>query len=236
VADPAPRSYNARLLEGLWREMGGQLGGRVREGAAPLDRPPSFEWDSPTLPEVVRDINKFSNNVMAQQLFLTLPMAASPAGPVGGGALSSPAASGTPVTPDIAKAWMRQWLESRLGSDASTIVLDHGGGLSRDVRLHAAVLARLLQQAWGSAVMPELLASLPVSGLDGTLRRAQVPAGRAHLKTGSLRDVAGVAGYLLSNGGRRYVLVAIVHHPQAQAARPALDAFVRWALSDAPNR
>jgi D-alanyl-D-alanine carboxypeptidase/D-alanyl-D-alanine-endopeptidase (penicillin-binding protein 4) len=84
--------------------------------------------------------------------------------------------------------------------------------------------------------MPELMASLPVSGLDGTLRRAKVTPGRAHLKTGSLRDVAGVAGYVLSDSGRRYVLVALVNHANAQAARPALEALIQWALRDAPAR
>jgi D-alanyl-D-alanine carboxypeptidase/D-alanyl-D-alanine-endopeptidase (penicillin-binding protein 4) len=76
------------------------------------------------------------------------------------------------------------------------------------------------------------MASLPVSGTDGTLRRSRASAGRAHLKTGSLRDAAGVAGYVLSDSGRRYVVVALVNHAQAQAARPALDAIVQWAIRD----
>ena len=84
--------------------------------------------------------------------------------------------------------------------------------------------------------MSELMSSLPVSGLDGTLRRSRVGDGRAHLKTGSLRDVAGVAGYVLSDSGRRYVLVAIVNHANAQAARPALEALVRWARADGAVR
>ena len=110
--------------------------------------------------------------------------------------------------------------------------IDNGAGLSRDGRLSASALARLLQQAWGSPVMPELMASLPVSGLDGTLRRARITPGRAHLKTGSLRDVAGVAGYVLSDDGRRYVLVAVINHPNANAARPALEALVQWTAGD----
>ena len=84
--------------------------------------------------------------------------------------------------------------------------------------------------------MSELMSSLPVSGTDGTLKRSTATVGRAHLKTGSLRDVAGVAGYVLSNTGRRYVLVAIVNHAQAAAARPALDALVQWTIRDAPAR
>jgi D-alanyl-D-alanine carboxypeptidase/D-alanyl-D-alanine-endopeptidase (penicillin-binding protein 4) len=82
--------------------------------------------------------------------------------------------------------------------------------------------------------MSELMSSLPISGLDGTLRRSRATPGRAHLKTGSLRDVAAVAGYVLSNSGRRYVVVAIIHHANANAARLALDAVVQWAMRDAP--
>jgi len=81
--------------------------------------------------------------------------------------------------------------------------------------------------------MPELMSSLPVSGLEGTMRHAKGAPGRAHLKSGSLRDVAGIAGYVLSAGGRRFVVVAIVNHPNANAARPALDALVQWVGSDA---
>ena len=80
--------------------------------------------------------------------------------------------------------------------------------------------------------MPELMASLPVGGVDGTLRRARMQTGRAHLKTGSLRDVAGIAGYVLSASGRRYVVVAVINHPNANAARPALEALTQWATGD----
>jgi D-alanyl-D-alanine carboxypeptidase/D-alanyl-D-alanine-endopeptidase (penicillin-binding protein 4) len=79
--------------------------------------------------------------------------------------------------------------------------------------------------------MPELVSSLPVSGLDGTLRRAG-NAGMAHLKTGSLRDVSGAAGYVHGASGRRYVVVAVANHPNAAGVRPALDALVDWAARD----
>jgi D-alanyl-D-alanine carboxypeptidase/D-alanyl-D-alanine-endopeptidase (penicillin-binding protein 4) len=98
------------------------------------------------------------------------------------------------------------------------------------------LLVRLLQLAWSSPTMPELLNSLPINGLDGTMRRSRATPGRAHLKTGSLRDVVGLAGYVLSDSGRRYVLVAIVNHPNANATRPALDALVQWSLRDAASR
>jgi D-alanyl-D-alanine carboxypeptidase/D-alanyl-D-alanine-endopeptidase (penicillin-binding protein 4) len=83
--------------------------------------------------------------------------------------------------------------------------------------------------------MPELMSSLPISGTDGTLKRSAATPGRAHLKTGSLRDVAAVAGYVLSNSGKRYVLVAIVNHENAGAARAAFDALMQWTIRDAAS-
>jgi D-alanyl-D-alanine carboxypeptidase/D-alanyl-D-alanine-endopeptidase (penicillin-binding protein 4) len=81
--------------------------------------------------------------------------------------------------------------------------------------------------------MPELVSSLPVIGVDGTMQRTKTLLGRAHLKSGSLRDVFGFAGYVHSASGRRYVIVAIVNHPNAGAARPALEALVQWTAGDA---
>jgi serine-type D-Ala-D-Ala carboxypeptidase/endopeptidase (penicillin-binding protein 4) len=219
VADAQPATYNARLLAALWQEMGGRLTGSVREGLAPTDAKPSFEQRSPPLAEVVRDINKFSNNVMAQQLFYTLDLVRHPA---------------QPATAGGARDALRRWLVDKLGELPQELVIDNGSGLSRETRITAQLLARLLTLAFDSPVMPELMASLPIIGIDGTLRRARATAGRAHLKTGSLRDVAALAGYVISDSGRRYVLVAMLQHPNANAARPALDALVQWVMRDAP--
>jgi serine-type D-Ala-D-Ala carboxypeptidase/endopeptidase (penicillin-binding protein 4) len=270
-ADPA--SYNARLLEQLWREMGGRLGGTVRAGVVMPGVKPVLELSSPPLAELVRDINKFSNNVMAEQVFLTLGTlagqtvapSAGAAGAAGGiagpapgststGAATAPApvpgtppsgmpaepavgAAPRPTTQELAREALRRWVRERWGEAAlRELVVDNGSGLSREARLSADLLAQVLASAYAGPVMSELMSSLPVSGLDGTLRRSAASPGRAHLKTGSLRDVAGVAGYVLSHSGRRYVVVALLNHENANAGRPALDALVQWAIDDAPGR
>ncbi|HEX6707521.1 MAG TPA: D-alanyl-D-alanine carboxypeptidase/D-alanyl-D-alanine-endopeptidase [Albitalea sp.] len=214
VAYVDPKSYNERLLAGLWREMGGTLSGVVREGVAPAG-PASFTLTSPALAELVRDINKFSNNVMAQQLFLTLGHVMRGSG-----------------TREGARQVVQDWLATRFGATAQGTVLDNGSGLSRESRTTAALLAQLLQSAWAGPAMPELASSLPVIGVDGTMQRTKTQLGRAHLKSGSLRDVAGIAGYVLSARGKRYVLVAVINHPNANAARPALEALVQWTAGD----
>ena len=215
VAYPDAKRYNERAIAGLWQEIGGRLSGSVHDGVAPATAP-AFGFGSPTLLEVVRDINKYSNNVMAQQLFLTLALNQRGSG-----------------TPDAARELLRQWALERFGAAASAgLVIENGSGLSREGRVSAHLLARLLQAAWASPLMPELMSSLPVSGVDGTLKKSRATLARAHLKTGSLRGVAGMAGYVLATSGRRYVVVAIANHPNADAARPALDALVQWAASD----
>ncbi len=72
VALPEPERFAAKAIEGMWRALGGQLTGTVRDGQVPPGLKPAWENQSPALAEVVRDINKYSNNVMTQQLLLTL--------------------------------------------------------------------------------------------------------------------------------------------------------------------
>jgi serine-type D-Ala-D-Ala carboxypeptidase/endopeptidase (penicillin-binding protein 4) len=211
-----PRSYAGRAIAGMWQHIGGSLRGQVRDGQVPVGLVPAFELQSPPLAEIVRDINKYSNNVMAQQLFLTLALVQK-----------------SPATVESARQVLGQWWRERMGPEQPPM-FDNGSGLSREERITAQQLARLLQLAWSSPLMPELMASLPLSGVDGTLRRGRVKAGLglAHLKTGSLRDSMGVAGYVDGASGKRYVLVAIINHPQAASARPAIDALIDWAARD----
>ena len=218
VAYTDPDSFNGRAVQGLWQQLGGQLGGRVREGTAPASAP-VFEFASPPLAEVIREINKFSNNVMAQQVFLTLSLPPAPA--------SLPRA-----TVDGSREVLRRWWSARISAN-DLPVFDNGSGLSRDGRISAQGLSHLLQTAYRSPLMPELMASLPITGVDGTQKRSQASTlGRAHLKTGSLKDVNALAGYVHGASGKRYVLVALVNHANANAARPALNALVDWAVND----
>jgi len=228
VAFPDPDSYAARAIEGMWRNVGGELAGTVRDGPLPAGiGAPTFEMGSPTLAEVIRDINKYSNNVMAQQVFLSLSMAS---GDSNGNTVTSLNAG--PASFEASREVVRRWWRQRFG-DTQAPMIDNGSGLSRDARVSAQTLAQLLQAAYQSPQMPELMASLPIAGIDGTMRRNRSDAvGSAHLKTGSLRDVVAMAGYVQARSGRRYVLVAMTNHPNAGAIRPALDALLDWVIRD----
>ena len=208
IAYADPDKFAARAVHGIWLQLGGQLSGQVREGVVPSGLKPLLQAESPSLGEVVRDINKFSNNVMAEQLFLTM-------------ALQQRA----PATPTAAVELVQTWWRERVG--AAPLLLDKGSGLSREARISAQAMAQMLAWAWRQRFMPELIASLPLTGVDGTMKRSKSSA-NAHLKTGSLRDTMGIAGYVDGQNGQRFVLVAMVNHANAQQARPVMDALIDW--------
>jgi D-alanyl-D-alanine carboxypeptidase/D-alanyl-D-alanine-endopeptidase (penicillin-binding protein 4) len=224
LAWPNDAAYGPRVVEALWRELGGKLRGQAVErneapDAAAATVSAAFEFASLPLHEVVRNINKFSNNLMARQLFLTLGLNR------GEGSI------------ERAREAVASTAKARAACNADELVLDNGSGLSRTERTSAACLARLLQAAWAGPVMPELLASMPVVGVDGTTAKRTADGvgsalARAHIKTGSLKDVAAIGGVVLADSGRRYVVVALINHPNANAARSALDAMLRWSAED----
>jgi D-alanyl-D-alanine carboxypeptidase/D-alanyl-D-alanine-endopeptidase (penicillin-binding protein 4) len=220
VALYSPEEYVGAMIRQLWAEMGGKWEdgngrkGIVREGVASPAAKLIYTHESEPLSDVVRDINKFSNNVMARQVFLTL--GAEAAGPPAEAAASARA--------------VRQWLTLK-NIAAPELVLENGSGLSRVERISAASLAALLQSAWASPVMAEFMSSLPLVAVDGTMRKRLLGeriAGSAHIKTGLLQDARAIAGYVLDRKGKRHAVVMIVNHPNAPQADAAMDALLAW--------
>jgi D-alanyl-D-alanine carboxypeptidase/D-alanyl-D-alanine-endopeptidase (penicillin-binding protein 4) len=209
-----PVRYVGAVFRALWSQLGGRFSGTVAEGTVAAGSRELAAWTSEPLSQQIREINKQSNNAMARNLMLS--MTAQRAGP--------------PSTAAAASARVIEWMSSA-GLDPSAVVLQNGSGLSREERMPAATLAALLQRAWRQPTMPEFIASLPLAGVDGTMARrfAGSPLqGSAHLKTGSLAGVASIAGYVTARSGRRMVVVCMVNHPNAQAARAAFDRLLTW--------
>jgi D-alanyl-D-alanine carboxypeptidase/D-alanyl-D-alanine-endopeptidase (penicillin-binding protein 4) len=217
--------HSARLFASTWQALGGQLDGVVREGPWPAGLPTWATWASPPLHEVVRDINKFSNNVMARQLFLTLASE-------GAASTDSLSAARTLAAQHVLQRTRQP--DGHSPCEGEHLVLDNGAGLSRTEGASARCMGRWLQALWQSPQMPEWLASLPIAGLDGTARRMTGAIGQAHLKTGSLDDVVSLAGVVDTAQGQRYLVVAVVNDPKAEKARPALQALLQWISQDTP--
>lgn len=206
--------YAFYTFKKLWRELGGKFNGRLSIAELPVGATKILEQGSDPLGYVIRDINKWSNNLMARQLLLTM------------GAEKN----GVPATEAKGAEVIATWLaQKNLRFDE--LVVENGSGLSRIERISAQHLGHLLASAYHSAVMPELLASLPILSQDGTvkkrLNKSQVSS-RAHLKTGSLDGVSAIAGYVLDSQNKRHVLVMLVNDKKAGASKNVQDALIEW--------
>jgi len=204
------------LFDSMWHDSGGSFDGSWRNVVVEEDAEPLLSFSSRPLTEMIARINKHSNNVMARQLLYTL------------GAESN----GAPGTEDSGKAVISRWLSDN-GLASTEIAIENGAGLSRMTRTTARDMAKMLQFAWRQPYMPEYLASMSLSGLDGTLRKRfgnTGLVGKAHLKTGSLDHVTAIAGYLQSRSGRRFAVVAMqsfedIHRGPGEEVQEAL---LRW--------
>jgi serine-type D-Ala-D-Ala carboxypeptidase/endopeptidase (penicillin-binding protein 4) len=208
--------YIYGVFKSLWQEMDGSIGGSYRNTALTLpDRPFYLELSKP-LSNIVTFINKFSNNVMARQLFLTI------------GQIKK----GAPGNKLSASHAIKDWLET-IGINAPELVLDNGSGLSRNTRISARTMGKILEYAYHSPLQPEFLSSLPIAGLDGTMQKrlnGKIPEGKIRIKTGLLRDVRSMAGYVYSKNNRRYAIVSLQNHPGIQYSSGTIiqDELLKW--------
>ncbi|MEZ5500262.1 MAG: D-alanyl-D-alanine carboxypeptidase/D-alanyl-D-alanine-endopeptidase, partial [Steroidobacteraceae bacterium] len=208
-------AYFGGVFRALWEREGGRWSGRVRSAATPPAAALLASLESAPLAALIRDSNKFSNNVMTRQIYLTI------------GATRF----GAPGDTDKAERATRQFLASR-GLAMSELRIENGSGLSPRERISADSLAALLRDAYYSKVMPELMTSLPIAGVDGTMRTRRVAAGSAHIKTGMLTGVRAIAGYVLARSGHRYAVVAIINHRNAGSAQRVHDALLDWVYDN----
>lgn len=210
----AQPDHAAHIFQQMWTELGGQMNGPISSGVVPPDAVVLAAHESRPLSDMIRTINKLSNNVMARMVLLAL-------GEAYGTGPATPASGAQAVTRVLADE----------GLVFPELVLENGSGLSRHEAISASSLASMLNTAWASPRMPEFLSSMAIAGEDGTVRRrlqSNGARGRAHLKTGTLRDASALAGYVQGVSGRRYILVSMVNDSQAHNAKTFNDRLVAW--------
>lgn len=210
-------SYAHGLFEIYWKQLGGESRGRMRTGVLPPQPKRALvEHPSRSLGEMIRLINKFSNNVMTRQLELTL----------------GSERFGAPATIDKGQRAILEVLNEQ-GIDTTGLVIANSAGLSRDSRISAHQLARLLEVAWASPFMPEFISSLALVGMDGTMRsrlKGTSGSGRMHVKTGRLDHVSAIAGYVTAQSGRRLFVVLLLNTRNAHLGPGNLlqNAVLTW--------
>lgn len=204
------------LFRSLWSESGGRFDGSWKNVVAAEDVEPLLSFESLPLFEMIARVNKHSNNVMARQVLYTL----------------SAELLGPPGTESGGREVIAKWLADN-GLHPTELALENGAGLSRESRITAADMAALLRFAWKQPYMPEYLASMSLTGLDGTLSRRFKDSelvGKAHLKTGSLDHVTAIAGFVQARSGRRFTMVVMQNHEDIHRGpgEEVQEALLRW--------
>jgi D-alanyl-D-alanine carboxypeptidase/D-alanyl-D-alanine-endopeptidase (penicillin-binding protein 4) len=216
IMDAAQYAYGTFVT--LWRQQGGQFRGAMLRAPVPPAARLLLTHESEPLSEIVRVTNKYSSNMMARSLVLAI----------------AAEMNGTPATTAAGERTILDWLNTR-GLVLPELVLGNGSGLSREARISADSMAKILIGARQSRFAPEFLTSLSLGGLDGTLQKrfqGLDDPSRVRMKTGTLRDVSCVAGYVTGKTGRVYAVVVFVNHAGAQngIGETIQSTLIDWVL------
>ena len=199
-----------------------------RSESVPLAARLLLQFEGIKLADDVLDINKFSNNVMARQLLLTLALEK----------------MGKPATTENGNTVIQSWLKEQ-GLEFPELVIENGSGLSRTESISAENLNQVLVTARNLSVGDIFYNSLPIAGTDGTMRNRLMSHLRkflhlkkkpeARIKTGSLTDVRAISGYVMSKSGKMYAVTSFINHPNARKGLEAHDQLLAWLLEDGPD-
>lgn len=193
----------------IWQQLGGEFagsqGGQVIKGTTPIDTIVLYTHYGKPLGDLIKQINKWSSNVMARHLELAV------AG-----------------TPQAFNQQMISWLKAQ-GISTQGWFFENGSGLSRDTRIDAKGLAEYLRYMAARSDFPDFLASFPRAGADGTLhRRVNNVDGFAYLKTGSLNGVRALGGYLRDREGQLWAVGVLVKSSRAYDSWPSMEGLLEF--------
>ncbi|MET0517341.1 MAG: D-alanyl-D-alanine carboxypeptidase/D-alanyl-D-alanine-endopeptidase [Burkholderiaceae bacterium] len=208
----------AAAVRQIWRELGGTLAAGDREGPTPAGARVLASHQGRPLAELMRGMMKSSDNPLTRMTYLRV-----------GAAAAAPGENTLAAAERSVRAW---FAEQQI--DATGLVLENGSGLSRLERITPNQLAALLAASAAGRHGPELLGTLPVVGVDGTMRRrlkGTPVEGRARMKTGTLNNAVAVAGYVQDSHDQPWVLVGMINAEKAGRGRPALDALIAWVAA-----
>ena len=257
VAYPDAKDFAARVIAAKWQELGNTLSGDVITQETPytaakstksmhglaalsISPLPIVSYPSLNLTQQIYDINHFSNNVMTEQVALSIGVYDKLDNKALDKAINNsyslyqfgkPTTTGYPV----ALQTINQWWQTNLSTPPPH--LTNGSGLCRDCTITAANLSELLTYAYSHPSFNAYVNSLGVAGVSGTItaHSERLPEsaaiGRAWIKTGTLNNVTSMAGYVKGLSGQDYVVVGLInseHAHNAYTARPVLDAMLDW--------
>jgi D-alanyl-D-alanine carboxypeptidase/D-alanyl-D-alanine-endopeptidase (penicillin-binding protein 4) len=223
VDDPA--RFAAEVLRKALADRGVTFGKKgIGSATVPLNAMLLVAHDSPPLSSVIREMNKSSDNYFAESVLKTL----------GAETRATPAPAGWADGQAAVQAFL-----ARLGLPPGTYRCENGSGLFGATEVSAKQLVTLLKGAHADfRIGPDLLSSLPVGGMDGTLARrwaGGASKGRVRAKTGTLEKVTTLAGFVGVDGGHPLAFAILVNEiptgqkgPARAMADDMLDAIVAY--------
>jgi D-alanyl-D-alanine carboxypeptidase/D-alanyl-D-alanine-endopeptidase (penicillin-binding protein 4) len=216
ITKPYKSFYYA--LKDTLQEGGIEVKGRMRLHKVPKDARILFTHYSKFLEKIVSRTAKKSNNLYARHLLLFL-----------GARLY-----GAPATLDKGRRAVRQILQKHGALASGLLKIDNGSGLSRNAKLNARILARMLDNAYSRYGM-RWMKTLSIAGVDGTIKRrfrGTIVRNRAWMKTGTLKRVKNIAGYVKNKKGRYYTAVIIVNTKKGRwKAAKLQNEIIKWLVS-----
>jgi len=200
-----PTLYTSHIFKMYLEKAGVVIQGNVLEGKTPASVKKLVEFESLPLWQIVWGMNKFSNNFTADQL------------------LKSVGAEqwGEPGTLQKGLTSLADSLED-IGIKRKSYKILDGSGLTRKSRISANQILKVLRSAYHDlSISGEFMASLPIAGQDGTLRRrlTRSSLGTLRAKTGSLNGVASLAGYTQTRDKEKVAFVILLNDPQRKYGR-----------------
>lgn len=211
--------YGTKVLSHILHEVGIEWNGVAKDGSLQANATLILKEESEPLSQMVTLINKYSNNPMARQLFLTLSFAD------GDG-------EAKPATLARARGVLNRWVGST-GAKVKEIYIDNGSGLSEKTKISAENLGKILSYGARSAYAAEFISSLPLAGIDGTMKKRAIAGGVAHVKTGRTRNVRSIAGFIKDKKGRDWTIVVMINTDQVADTENAIDDLLRWVARGA---
>jgi D-alanyl-D-alanine carboxypeptidase/D-alanyl-D-alanine-endopeptidase (penicillin-binding protein 4) len=182
-----------------------------------------FTHYSDTLEEIISKTAKESNNLYARHLLL----------------YAGAKLYGAPATMQKGRDAIRYILDSRGALAKGVLKIDNGSGLSRTSKMTAKILAEVYDHAYDN-YGKRWMDTLSVAGVDGTIKkrfRYSAVKNRAWMKTGTLKNVKNIGGYVQNRAGKLYTVVILVEGSRARYYASKLqDDIITWlAKTSAPS-
>jgi len=207
------QTYFYHTFRQKWFDNGGWFNGTFMKTSEVLDDNRLLvSHYSNSLSSLIRDTNKYSLNLMSRNLMLTV---------IANENYFQP-------TEVLVNSYIKNWLVKHQ-IDSEGLFIDNGAGLSRNIKISVNQYLMILQSIYYDPMMPEMISSFPIAGIDGTLKKRMKNSPikmNGHFKTGSMKEVSAMAGFFLNNDKEMNIFVFMMNGKKANMSQNFQEALI----------